>query len=193
MPQRAAAVPRPRAAQPPAKADPQINDQQRLQQAQALADAGETEQALEVMAQITHDGPVAPRAQTLAARIYANRGDLDQAGAAALRALELDPLNDEAYLLIGIVHARQHEWQLAVQQLERARYLRPDSPLISFHLASAYAELGQTEQAQREYRSTIWKLREHPVDMLLDGVAVGWLRDTCVQQIERFRRRGHGR
>jgi chemotaxis protein methyltransferase CheR len=120
------------------------------------------------------------------ARAFADRGDLELAIAEAVQVLKMDSLNDQAYLLLGVIYIRQGRWQLAIQQLDRARYLRPEAPLISFHLANAYAELGMIEHAQREYRGTLWKLRDHAPDTLLDGVAVAWVGETCRRQLDRL-------
>ena len=120
------------------------------------------------------------------ARAHADRGDLELAIAEAMQVLRVDSLNDQAYLLLGVIYARQLHWQLAIQQLDRARYLRPEAPLISFHLATAYAEIGMIEHAQREYRGTLWKLRDHAPEALLDGVAVAWVGETCRRQLDRL-------
>jgi chemotaxis protein methyltransferase CheR len=122
------------------------------------------------------------------ARAYADQGQLEAAGEVALQILEQNPLHDEAYLLLGIVHSRQGQWKIAIQQFERARYLKPEAALISFHLASAYAEVGMFEHSRREYTSTLWKLRDMADDNMIEEVAVGWLRQTCQQQIERLER-----
>jgi chemotaxis protein methyltransferase CheR len=180
----ASASPRPRS-QPAPQQDDQ-RDAQVLQEARALLDRGSPSESLDLLRQIAPNSPHAAQALSLAARAHADRGDFELAAAEAIRAIEIDSLHDPAYLLLGVVYARQRQWQAAVQQLERARYLRPEAALVSFHLAAAYAELQMLAQAQREYRSTIWKLRDHAPDALLDGVAVAWLRDTCARQIERL-------
>jgi len=87
-----------------------------------------------------------------------------------------------------VLFGRQGQWPLAIQQLERARYLSADSALVSFYLAEAYRQDGRMDKATREYRNTLRKLDVHPPDMLLDGVAVAWLRETCQRQIEYFPR-----
>ena len=83
-----------------------------------------------------------------------------------------------------MIYGRQQQWQPAVQQLERARYLSPGSALVSFYLADAYRQLGRSELAVREYRNTLQKLDAQPPGAVLDGVAVGWLRETCRRQLE---------
>ncbi|NTU82407.1 MAG: tetratricopeptide repeat protein, partial [Chloroflexales bacterium] len=144
-----------------------------------LLDAGQAEAALELFGATPLAGAHAPRILALAARAHADRGDLDLAAAEARRALELNPLTTEAHLLIGLIYARQGRYAAAIGQLERARYLDGESPVISFYLAECYRQAGKASDALREYRNTIRKLAEHPPDRLIDGVAAGWLSETC--------------
>lgn len=155
-----------------------------LARGRALIEQGEIDQAFEMLRRILPQSACAPRALTLIARAHADRGDLDLAAAEVQRAIELDALNDEAYLLLGIIYGRQGQWDGAIRQLERARYLSAGSALISFHLAEAYRQTGRAQKAAREYRSALHKLGQHPPGDLIDGVAVGWLRETCQRQIE---------
>jgi chemotaxis protein methyltransferase CheR len=145
---------------------------------------GEIDQAFDTLRRISPQAACAPQALTLIARAHADRGDLDLAAAEAHRAIEIDTLNDEAYLLLGIISGQQGQWAEAIQQFERARYLRADSALVSFHLAEAYRQAGYARKAAQEYRNTLRKLERHPPGAVLDGVAVGWLRETCERQIE---------
>ena len=59
--------------------------------------------------------------------------------------------------------------------------------LASFYLAEAYRSLGRPAPAEREYRNTLQQLDGRPPGELLDGVAVGWLRETCRRQLEYLR------
>src|SRR4029079_9926156 len=113
-----------------------------------------------------------------------DRGDLDLAAAEVQRVIEIDALNEEAQLLVGVLFAREGPRALAIQQLERARYLSADSALVSFYLAEAYRQDGRIDKATREYRNTLRKLDVHPPSVLLDGVAVDWRRETCQRQSE---------
>ncbi len=155
-----------------------------VQQGYTLLSAGRVTEALDLLTQVPLNGPHAPQAVALIARAHANRGDLDLAVAEARRAIELDSLTTEAYLLLGILYAQQGQLQSAVQHLERARYLDPEAALISFHLAEMYRQTQRHEWALREYRNTLRKLATHPPDALLDGVAVRWVRDTCQRYVE---------
>lgn len=169
--------------EPPKAVSVPATDERTLHVGRELIDRGQTHEALDTLRRIPPQSPLATQAMNLAARAHADRGDLELAAAEVRRVLEIDTLNDEAYLLLGVIYSRQQQWQLAVQQLERARYLKPEAALVSFYLAAAYHQLGRGEPAAREYRSALWKLRSHPPDELLDGVAVGWLRETCQRQL----------
>lgn len=150
-----------------------------VERGRALLDAGKADAALELFHATPLAGANAPRVLALAARAHADRGDLDLAAAEARRALELSPLTTEAHLLIGIIYARQGRYVEAIRQLERARYLDASSPVIAFQLAECYRQAGRSSNALREYRTTIRLLAAHPPDQLFDGVAAGWLYESC--------------
>jgi chemotaxis protein methyltransferase CheR len=144
-----------------------------------LLDAGLVDQALDLFYTAPLAGAHAPQILALAARAHANRGDLDLAVAEARRALELSPLTTEAHLLIGLIYARQGQALDAIRQLERARYLDAGSALIAYHLAECYRQAGRAAAALREYQNALRRLEAEPPDKLVDGVAVGWLSETC--------------
>jgi chemotaxis protein methyltransferase CheR len=155
----------------------------RIEQAQALIDAGRIDEATDLLRSIRPNSSLAPRALVLVARVHADRGELDLAIAEARRALEIDALRGDAYLLIGTIYVRQGQWNEAIQALERARYLEPDAALVSYHLALAYRHAGKSEQAMREFRSALSKLATYRPEDLIEGVEVGWLRTTCEQHL----------
>ncbi|MFL5807526.1 MAG: CheR family methyltransferase [Roseiflexaceae bacterium] len=159
-------------------------DEEAMRRGRELLELGQAAEALEALSHVSPQSTHAHQALTLTARAHADRGDLDLAVAEIHRALELNTLNEEAYFLLGMIYSRQEQWQPAAQQFERARYLRPDSALVSFYLAEAYRHLGRLNLAEREYRNTLQKLDGHPPGALLDGVAIGWLRETCRRQLE---------
>jgi chemotaxis protein methyltransferase CheR len=144
---------------------------------------GEIVQGFDTLRRISPRSGCAPQALTLIARAHADRGDLDLAAAEARRAIEIDALRDEAYVLLGVIYTRQDQWAEAIRQFERARYLNAGSALISFYLAEAYRQAGLWRKALHEYRNTLRKLDQHPPGAMLDGVAVGWIRESCERQI----------
>jgi chemotaxis protein methyltransferase CheR len=155
-----------------------------------LLDTGNIDAALELFAAAPLSGAHAPAILALAARAHADRGDLDLAAAEAHRAIELNPLTTEAYVLLGMIYARQGQPLDAARQLERARYLDVASPLIAFHLAESYRQAGKWSSALREYQTALRHLAQHPPGHLIDGVAVDWLNATCRRYVAQLAERG---
>lgn len=165
--------------------DTQVPDMEKtLHRGRELLDAGQVDDVLDMLYKVPLNGPHAPKTMALIARAHANRGDLDVAVAEARRAIELNSLTTDAYILLGILYARQGQMQEASQQLERARYLDPETALISFHLAEVYRQSKRFDSAIREYRNTLRKLQSYTSDALLDGVGVGLLRETCERYLK---------
>jgi chemotaxis protein methyltransferase CheR len=167
---------------PPPAGRPQPTPQPgagRIERGRELLNAGQADEALELLYARPVGGELTPQLLALAAQAHANRGDFDLAAAEARRALELDPLTTEAHLLIGMIYARQGQPTEAIVQLERARYLDAAAPLISFHLAECYRQAGRSDRALSEYRTALRKLAAYQPDQMLDGVAVAWLSATC--------------
>ncbi len=157
-----------------------------VQQGRAWLDAGAIEPVLDLHRHVATSGAAAPQLLALIARAHANRGDIDLAIVEARRALELDSLVSDAYHLLGVLYLQRGEVSASIQHLERARYLEPEMPLISFHLAEAYRAALRPSTALREYRATLHKLAPLAADTVLDGVAVSWLRATCERQISQL-------
>lgn len=155
-----------------------------IQQGRDLLMSGYIEETIELLSQVPLNGSLAPQIVALVARAHANRGNLDQATAEARRAIELDPLTIEAYVLLGLLCIQQGQPVIAVQHLEHARYLDSESALISFYLAEVYRQINRSDKALREYRNTLRKLTAYLPDALLDGVAVSWIHETCQRYIE---------
>lgn len=164
-------------------------DAELLQRGRELLAQNHADAALDVLRRISPRSIYAPEAIILIARCHADRGELDTAAAEARRAVEIDAMNEEGYILLGALSSRQGQWAGAIEQFERARYLNPASPLVSYYLAEAYRQHSKIEASVREYRNVLRKLDGHPPDSVLDGVAVGWLRETCQRQLERFSHR----
>ncbi|HNP71339.1 MAG TPA: CheR family methyltransferase [Kouleothrix sp.] len=158
-------------------------DRALLDSGYALLSQGRSEEALDHLRQVAPQSPLVGEALLLIARGHADRGDLDLAIAEVQRSIEIDALNHAAYLLLGTIYSRQEQWPAAIEQLERARYLEAESALVSFRLAEAYRQAGRFEKALLEYRNTLQKLDRYPPGELLDGVAVGWLRETCQRHL----------
>jgi len=78
------------------------------------------------------------------------KSDLAEAGALARRAVAADSNNAEAHHLLGRVLLATGDLRASATELEKAKQLAPDSPLIRSHLAIAYTKLGRMQEAKVE-------------------------------------------
>lgn len=62
---------------------------------------------------------------TNAEEYFTEDGDVDQALTLLKRAIKLDPLSFEAYLLLGVAYAKRREYDLALEALDGALDLDP--------------------------------------------------------------------
>ena len=64
--------------------------------------------------------------------------------------LPLDPNDAEAHHLLGRIFLANGDLHTAAAELEKAKQLAPDNPLIRSHLAMVYSKLGRTQEAKAE-------------------------------------------
>ncbi|GAA5527555.1 CheR family methyltransferase [Herpetosiphon gulosus] len=153
-----------------------------LDEARKLRGQGQQRRGLSLLASIAPNQRQ-PAILALAAQLHADLGQHEQAAAEARRALELDVLQDAAYVVLGMIELNQGAWDKAINYLERASYLVPDSPTIAFHLAESYRHQGRSTAALRYYQHALRKLAHHSSSTVIDGIAVGWLRSACERWI----------
>lgn len=84
------------------------------------------------------------------ARFDLEKSDLAEAGALARRAVAADSNNAEAHHLLGRVLLETGDLRASATELEKAKQLAPDSPLIRSHLAIVYTKLGRLQEAKVE-------------------------------------------
>ncbi len=78
------------------------------------------------------------------------RSDLAEAGAFARRAVAADSNDAEAHHLLGRVLLETGDLRASASELETAKKLAPDSPLVRSHLAMVYTKLGRPREAKIE-------------------------------------------
>jgi tetratricopeptide (TPR) repeat protein len=78
------------------------------------------------------------------------KNDLAEAGDLSRRAVAVDPNDAEAHHLLGRVFLANGDLHAAVAELEKAKQLAPENPLVRSHLAMVYMKLGRVQEAKAE-------------------------------------------
>jgi chemotaxis protein methyltransferase CheR len=118
------------------------------------------------------------RGQALAARAWANLGQLEAACRCAQAAVAADKFDAGRRYLLATLLAEQGSIQAAVATLRQALYLDPDFILAHFALANLYRRLEQAPAAARHLATTRQLLAAYPPEALLpegEGLNAGRL------------------
>lgn len=89
------------------------------------------------------------------AMLAANGGEYATAIESAERVLATDPLNAEAYYVLGVSELASDDPAAAVGSLRRALYVDPSFVLAAFQLARAHDLSGDRQAARRAYARTL--------------------------------------
>ena len=84
------------------------------------------------------------------AGIDLDKNELAEADAFARKAVELEPSNAEAHHALGRSLVANGQLEASARELEIAKKLAPDNPLVRSHLAMVYGRLGRMQQAKAE-------------------------------------------
>ena len=96
-----------------------------------------------------------------------DRGDLEVALQIAGDAVAADPLDANAYFVMGLAQLAREHPRAAIGSLRRALYIDPTSGLAAFKLARAHESLAELGPARRAYRQALrtleLEINERPV------------------------------
>jgi eukaryotic-like serine/threonine-protein kinase len=93
--------------------------------------------------------PLSVRANSYLAGIFHYRRDYDRSLEQCRRTLELDPNDIELHVVLGLNYEQKGMFREAIRDLEKARSLSGNNPLILGPLGSCFANSGEPKEAQR--------------------------------------------
>ena len=88
-------------------------------------------------------------------RIYAERGEIENAIAEQRQAVAGNPEFADAHYHLGVLHSREQEWGAAIEAYQKAVALAPTMPNVHYQLARCYRQTGDTlaaEEAMQRFR-----------------------------------------
>lgn len=158
-----------------------------LEEAEALYEGRRFEEALLAVESILETTPAELKAQLLAAKLRSDREEIGPALRHCRKVLDIDPLNEEAHYIAGVLQLRSGERGKAVESLSRVVYLNPSgsrSAIAHFHLAGLYVENNDREASIREYRNALRLLEQFPIDELIEEFSAGFLARVCRRRLK---------
>ena len=148
------------------------------EEAADLIRIGDLDQALvKLHEKLEQDPDFVPTYYTLG-KVYANKGNLEEAEHWCQRAIGRDKLRPEPYYTLSMIYQEHGLLNKAVQALKKTVYLDREFILAHYNLGQIYQQRGQTRQAERAFRNArrLLKLKmgHEPVPES-DGLAAGRL------------------
>ncbi|MBF0227322.1 MAG: hypothetical protein HQK76_17895 [Desulfobacterales bacterium] len=94
-------------------------------------------------------------AHILKANIMLNLQNFDEATKICLQILDIDNLNLESYLLLGLIAKNRNDIETAIKRFREAIYIETSCWLAHYSMAELYSIKGDNEKAYREYSIVI--------------------------------------
>ncbi len=174
--------PRPDRATPTATAAREKSIEELHAEALTLVEEERFEQAETVFRRILEKEHEHTGAMLGIALILANNGSFDAALEQCGRALQLDDLLPEAYLLRGLVHEMLDREREACQEYRKAILLKMDFVMPHYHLGRLYFRTGQEKDGLRELKNSM-KLLEKSARESIIPYSGGLSREVFLEQL----------
>jgi chemotaxis protein methyltransferase CheR len=146
---------------------------------------------LDTAREVLESDPENAEAHLLAARVYADNGDFDDALGSAREALRLDPLLAPARYILGLIHLRIGQTDEAIAEFKRTVYADDSFVLAHLNLGNLCRARGEYAEACREYEDAKRALERAPEGSwtaFLGGFEPELLAKTCERSLRECRR-----
>jgi len=142
------------ASQPPARKTPAetLAADKLWEKGLELFEKEEFEKALAHFEKLAKAFPKSPMGYLGIAFVLSNQGENEQARKYLHESFKRDSLIPEGYYLLGLLAERKEEWEKAIENYQRAVFLKSDFTIAHFNLASLYFRLNEFPSAQRELK-----------------------------------------
>lgn len=146
--------------------------------AEALLKTGRVDGAMTRLYEKLDQDPRHVPTYCLLSKIYANRGQFEEAQHWCERAIEKDKLQPEPYFALSMIYQAQGMVERAIEALKKTLYLAPIFILAHYTIANLYLQTSDHKQAIRHLHNVKRLLAGRPYDELVregDGLVSGRL------------------
>ncbi|MCB9420337.1 MAG: tetratricopeptide repeat protein [Ardenticatenaceae bacterium] len=153
--------------------------------AQVLLKTGRIDEAMTKLYEKLDQDPRHVPTYCLLGKIYANRGQFEEAQHWCERAIEKDKLQPEPYFTLSMIYQGQGMVERAIDALKKTLYLAPIFVLAHYTIANLYLQAGDPKLAARHLQNVKRLLTGKPEDEQIpegDGLVVGRL-DELVEML----------
>ncbi|MBI5034476.1 MAG: hypothetical protein HZB51_28470 [Chloroflexi bacterium] len=151
-----------------------------------LLQAGKADEALvKLYEKLDQDATFVPTYFTLG-KIFANKGNLEEAQSWCERAIKKDKLDPEPYFTLSMVYQQNGLNEMAMESLKKAIYLDRNFVMAHYNLAHLYQAENDFVAARKELQNVLRLLEGKPKDMTVpegDGLVVGRLVELVQEQL----------
>ncbi len=120
------------------------------------------------------------------AELKTKLGAYNEAAEFSRKAISLNPLSEEAHLILAMIHHREGRIQDSIAEFQKTIYINIDSVMAHWRLGDIFRSLGQNSAALREYRSTLSSLEKRRPDEIIEDLPIELLKRTCEQNIKQL-------
>ena len=156
------------------------------QAALELMHKGQTEQALIKLYEKLDQNPSFAPTYCLLGKIYANKGNLEQAEHWCQQAIQREKLHPEPYYTLSMLYQQHGLLDMALEMLKKTIYLDRNFVLAHYNLAQIYQHQGEKDQARKALLNVQRLLAGKPRDEAVpegDGLTVGRLLELVASQL----------
>jgi chemotaxis protein methyltransferase CheR len=150
-----------------------------------LRDGKADEALIKLYEKLDHDPEFVPTYYTLG-KIYANKGNLEEAQNWCERAVNKDRLHPEPYYTLALIYQQHGMIDMALTALKKATFLDREFILAHYNLAQLYQHQHDLPSARRSLQNALRLLDGKPLDLAIpegDGLAVGRLRELIENEL----------
>lgn len=157
-----------------------------LSEGLACMEAHDFEQAGKALAKALDAAPYEVEVLCAVAHLKVKLGEYEAAMEFSRKAIQLNPLAEQAHLLLAMLYQQQDRIEDAIKEFQQTIFINMDSVIAHMQLGDIWNKRRETNSALREYRSALRALEKYRPGEFIEELPVETLKRTCQENIRRL-------